>query len=268
VLMDPDTGPKLADFGIAAVGPVEGEPGVVWGTPGYVAPELLRGAPPSEQTEVYGAGALLFFMLAGRAPVTVGAQRAPSGRAPTVASFGVDVPADVEAVVAAGVDPGRIVVDPGLGQRLLVIPTGVPPRPPASRATSGCPRMGDPDAVRRPDASPSGRTPRPAEARDRPSSARHPATAPGWRAPARARGQSSLCAQQSGPVGRTEQKSFCNVNSPIFACSAFRSTAGSLGSRPPPKTDAAPSSNCAFQAVIWFGWTSNCSATPPASGPP
>src|ERR1700761_3248522 len=58
-----------------------------------------------------------------------------------------------------------------------------------------------------------------------------------------------------------DKKSFCNVNSPISACSSFKSTPASAVSRPPPKTDVAPSSNCVFHAVIWFGWTSNCLAS-------
>src|SRR3954451_17006041 len=49
------------------------------------------------------------------------------------------------------------------------------------------------------------------------------------------------------------KKSFSSVNSPIFACSTFRSTAGALSAAPPSNNPAAPSSTCAFQAVIWFG---------------
>ena len=51
-------------------------------------------------------------------------------------------------------------------------------------------------------------------------------------------------------------------NSPIFACSALISADGAAGAvpLPAPKTFAALASSCAFQAVIWFGWTSNCSA--------
>src|ERR687897_2605982 len=59
------------------------------------------------------------------------------------------------------------------------------------------------------------------------------------------------------------KKSLTRVNSPILACSVFTSTGGladpALGSDP--NTPAAPSSNCAFHWVIWFGWTSNCCAS-------
>jgi len=55
-----------------------------------------------------------------------------------------------------------------------------------------------------------------------------------------------------------DKKSFSSVNSPIFACSIFTSTAvaASLAAELDPNTSAAPSSRCAFHAVIWFGWTS------------
>src|SRR5271157_2451949 len=59
------------------------------------------------------------------------------------------------------------------------------------------------------------------------------------------------------------KKSFSSVSSPILACRTFRSTAGvaSIPETPEPKTPAAPSNNCAFQAVIWFGcksyWCAN-----------
>src|SRR6266545_6451457 len=58
------------------------------------------------------------------------------------------------------------------------------------------------------------------------------------------------------------KKSFSKVSSPILACRAFTSTAGADCVVPPPgpNTSAAPPSSCAFQVVIWFGWTSNCSA--------
>jgi hypothetical protein len=58
------------------------------------------------------------------------------------------------------------------------------------------------------------------------------------------------------------KKSFSSASSPIFACSAFISVAGAAGAvlLSAPNTSAALLSSCAFQVVIWFGWTSNCSA--------
>src|SRR5271166_2901015 len=56
------------------------------------------------------------------------------------------------------------------------------------------------------------------------------------------------------------KKSFSSVSSPILACNTRKSTPGaaSVAATPGPNNPAAPSSNCAFHAVIWFGCTSYC----------
>src|SRR4051812_517869 len=60
-----------------------------------------------------------------------------------------------------------------------------------------------------------------------------------------------------------DKKSLVSVSSPILACNVFTSTAGVAGSDlgSDPNTPAAPSRSCAFQAVIWLGWASNCCAS-------
>src|SRR4051795_12720345 len=57
-----------------------------------------------------------------------------------------------------------------------------------------------------------------------------------------------------------DKKSFSSVSSPILACNVFTSTAGAVAPPETPNTSAAPPTSCAFQAVIWFGCTSNCCA--------
>jgi len=42
--------------------------GVVFGTPGFMAPEQLRGSPPDERCDVYALGATLYHLLARRPP--------------------------------------------------------------------------------------------------------------------------------------------------------------------------------------------------------
>ncbi|MBT2234562.1 serine/threonine-protein kinase [Nonomuraea sp. NEAU-A123] len=59
------SGPKLLDFGIAAS---PGDPDDDRGTPPYVAPERLAGAPTHPAVDVYALGVLLFAMLTGRTP--------------------------------------------------------------------------------------------------------------------------------------------------------------------------------------------------------
>ncbi|SDM40650.1 serine/threonine-protein kinase [Nonomuraea jiangxiensis] len=64
VLLTAD-GPKLLDFGIAAWA---GDPDDGRGTPPYVAPERLLGAPTHPAVDVYALGVLLHTMITGRTP--------------------------------------------------------------------------------------------------------------------------------------------------------------------------------------------------------
>jgi eukaryotic-like serine/threonine-protein kinase len=63
-------GVKVLDFGIATrVGaPDEDEDGDTFGTPAYVAPERLDGAPTLPATDTYALGVLLYETLTGRVP--------------------------------------------------------------------------------------------------------------------------------------------------------------------------------------------------------
>jgi hypothetical protein len=74
MLRNDGSGPVLIDFGIAqGVGwtRMTGD-GLVMGTPGYIAPELICGDEPSVSSDDWGVAALLVFAATGRPPFGIG----------------------------------------------------------------------------------------------------------------------------------------------------------------------------------------------------
>lgn len=67
VLVEAGDRVRLVDFGIARVAQMTTvtHTGAILGTPGYQAPEVLRGERPDLRADLYGVGLLLFEMLAG-----------------------------------------------------------------------------------------------------------------------------------------------------------------------------------------------------------
>ena len=64
---------KVLDFGVAKIHHIEGAEritasGVLFGTPGYIAPEQIMGAPVDRRADIYSLGVVLFEMLTGRLP--------------------------------------------------------------------------------------------------------------------------------------------------------------------------------------------------------
>ncbi len=60
--------PQLTDFGIARIaGGFQTTTGVIAGSPAYTAPEVLEGATPMPQSDVYSLGATLFCAMTGHA---------------------------------------------------------------------------------------------------------------------------------------------------------------------------------------------------------
>ena len=70
VLLTPDGAVKVSDFGIAktASAVTLTDDGTLLGTPGYLAPERLTGAPATAQSDLYSVGVLLYEALSGYPP--------------------------------------------------------------------------------------------------------------------------------------------------------------------------------------------------------
>lgn len=71
VLIGRDGRPRLTDFGIAQpLATANGltRTGAVMGSVQYLAPELVRGRPATQQSDIYGLGVVLYEMATGRVP--------------------------------------------------------------------------------------------------------------------------------------------------------------------------------------------------------
>lgn len=70
VLVAADEVPKLSDFGLAKFqgSGVHTRSGIIFGTPEYMAPEVMEGAPASPASDLYSFGCLLHHMVNGRPP--------------------------------------------------------------------------------------------------------------------------------------------------------------------------------------------------------
>ena len=71
VLLSIEGGVKLLDFGLGKLLELSeniSHGGVILGTPAYLAPELIMGNPPSEASDLYTVGILLYEMLCGQTP--------------------------------------------------------------------------------------------------------------------------------------------------------------------------------------------------------
>jgi tRNA A-37 threonylcarbamoyl transferase component Bud32 len=71
LMLLPDGAPKLLDFGIAKIADAPGHwslSGQVVGTPLFMSPEQAIGEPVDARSDVFALGAVLYFLLTGRAP--------------------------------------------------------------------------------------------------------------------------------------------------------------------------------------------------------
>ncbi|HSJ23589.1 MAG TPA: protein kinase [Longimicrobiales bacterium] len=111
ILVTQDGAVKLLDFGIARLLQVDTDDASVMGTqlmtPEYASPELLRGEAPTEATDQYALGTLLYELLTGRHPFRVsGVPRQP---------------VDLRGMRQSPVAPSVLVARPGLCRDLDAI---------------------------------------------------------------------------------------------------------------------------------------------------
>ena len=103
---------KVCDFGLAKIlepgaddsqGPLTRQ-GAVFGTPAYMSPEQAQGLPLDARTDVYACGAVLFKLLAGRAPfrghsATAVLTQHIAADVPSLQTLGVEVDPRLEALI-------------------------------------------------------------------------------------------------------------------------------------------------------------------------
>ncbi|MDA8372266.1 MAG: serine/threonine-protein kinase [Nocardiopsaceae bacterium] len=103
--------PKVLDFGIARAMAETAitRTGGLFGTPGWVAPELLRGAAPGPPSDVFAWGGLVAYAATGRSPFGTGAAEAVAVRVLEGHPDLEGVPDDLMPLVraATGQDPTR-----------------------------------------------------------------------------------------------------------------------------------------------------------------
>lgn len=77
VLIEDDWTPRLTDFSAATAKGLPPRPGLLVGTPGYLAPEHIRHGVSNEATDIYALGATVYYALTGKPPYQVAPEDLP-----------------------------------------------------------------------------------------------------------------------------------------------------------------------------------------------
>ncbi|MCH9688552.1 MAG: protein kinase [Deltaproteobacteria bacterium] len=166
-LLIPDAGApagvrvKVVDFGIAKVAQPEQSmnsddltgTGEIFGTAGYMAPEMAAGPTNDPRSDIYELGVLMFRVLAGRMPFTGTPLQVLSQHIakspPSPRSFEPSIPAQVEAIVLRAMEKSPDDRQPSMRQLGAALrraqgaaDSAEPTPPPAPRSPAGKPRRG------------------------------------------------------------------------------------------------------------------------------
>jgi serine/threonine-protein kinase len=115
VLLGRDGSIKIADFGIAAgLSKLAEQADLIFGTPGYIPPESVRGEPQTVSGDLFALGVLLYECLAGAMPFEASnvddiLQATLRHRPQPLGALNSDVPPDLDALVMGLIEksPGR-----------------------------------------------------------------------------------------------------------------------------------------------------------------
>jgi hypothetical protein len=115
VLLDAKGGVKLTDFGLALVtggsaATVTAAQGMIVGTPGYLAPEIIQGLVPDPRVDIYALGAVLYQLLSGRRPFEADTPvatlfKALSETPPRPSTLRADIPSTLDDIVLKALAP-------------------------------------------------------------------------------------------------------------------------------------------------------------------
>ncbi len=129
---------KILDFGLAELrrdGPPPEAVAAVAGTPGYMAPEQLRGQPADARADVFAFGVVLFEMATGRHPFAGDRGAMLEAALSSRAAFETpDLPAPIDAIVrrCLSPDPAARFASGADLVSALTSTSDVPPPPPAA----------------------------------------------------------------------------------------------------------------------------------------